>query len=59
MQPSSYRAAARAVRKMADQLERYAEAETPRECGIRTQTINRLSRYAQHLSQRHRRRNES
>jgi len=54
MQPSSYRAAARKVRQMADDLEARADAETPREQASRTSVIHRLSRYCQHLSQRNR-----
>jgi len=58
MQPSSYRTAAQKVRKIADQIEARAEAETPRGRASLTSAIHRLSQYAQHLSHRHRRRNE-
>lgn len=58
MQPSSYRTAAKTVHKMADQIEARAEAETPRERASRTSAINRLSRYAQHLADRNRWRDE-
>lgn len=54
MQPSSFRAAARKIRRMADQLEVSAEAETPRERATRTRTIHRLAQYTRHLSQRNR-----
>lgn len=58
MQPQSYRTAAKAVRKMADQIEARADAETPRERASRTSAINRLAQYAHHLANRNRRRGE-
>lgn len=54
MQPSSYRVAANKIRKMADQLEARAEAETSQEKRARTLVIHRLSQYTQHLSRRNR-----
>jgi len=56
MQSSSFKAAARTLRKMADQIEARADAETPRERAARTSAINRVALYAKHLSQRNRRR---
>lgn len=50
----SYRAAARAIRRMADDLEARADAETARERAARTRVIHRLSLYCRQLSARHR-----
>lgn len=55
MKPQSYRTAVKTVRKMADQIEARADAETPRERASLTSAINRLVQYAHHLASRNRR----
>lgn len=54
MPPRSYRAAARAIREMADQLEARADAQSARERAARTEVIHRLSLYCRRLRERHR-----
>jgi len=53
MQPESYRAAARRLRRFADQLEARCTPQTPREQAALTLTVNLLLRYARLLSARH------
>lgn len=52
--PRSYRAAAQAIRRMADHLEARADAASARDKAARTQVIHRLSRYCREFSERHR-----
>lgn len=54
MQPSSYRSAVKKARKILDQIEARADADTPRERASRTSAINRLASYAHHFAQRNR-----
>jgi hypothetical protein len=56
MQPESYRAAARRLRKFADQFEARCAPSTPREQAALTLTINVLSHYVALLSARHHKR---
>lgn len=56
MRPESYRAAARRLRRYADLLADYADPHRPRDIASLTRAIHSLSRYAQALSERHRRR---
>lgn len=53
MQPSSYRAAARRLRQMADALEARAEPTTPREKAALTSTLHTLEMYVRRLVARH------
>ncbi len=53
-----YRAAARRLRKIADQIETRCEPRTPRQKAALTSAVYGLSRYAQNLSQKHRKKIE-
>lgn len=55
LRPESYRAAARRLRKYADQLDERADPQSPREQASLTSAVHGLSHYAQLLSRRHRR----
>lgn len=55
LRPMSYRAAARKLREMADQLDARADPQSPRELASLTGLVHRISLYGQHLSARHRR----
>lgn len=55
LRPGSYRAAARRLRKFADQLDARADPQSPREQASLTSAVHGLSHYAQLLSRRHRR----
>lgn len=55
LRPSSYRAAARKLRHLADQIERRADAQSPRERTYLTRAINGAAQHARSLSDRHRR----
>ncbi len=55
MKPITYQAAARRLRQIADQLEKRCKPKTPRQKAALTSAIYGLSRYAQHLAQKHRR----
>jgi hypothetical protein len=50
----SYQAAARRLREIAVQLERYAAAEQPREKAALTRAVHGLTQMARVLSRRHR-----
>lgn len=54
MRPSSYRAAARKLRRVADLLEARAEAADPRAKQALTRAIHGLAHFAHALSRRHR-----
>lgn len=55
MSPESYRAAARRLRKMADDLEARCTPQTPREQAALTSTLTGIARYTWHLVCRHKR----
>lgn len=54
----SYLAAARRLRRYADQIEARADPQTPQERGALTSAIHGVALYAQDLSRRHRRSRE-
>jgi hypothetical protein len=54
LQPQSYRAAARAMRRIADRLDFYAEARTPLQRMSLTRAVNEALRFSKRLYQRHR-----
>lgn len=56
MQPESYRAAARRLRKIADKLEARAGALTPHEMAARTNILHTLGHFVRALIARHDRR---
>lgn len=58
LKPITYEAAARRLRKIADQLESRCWPKTPRQKAALTSTVYGLSRYARHLAEKHRRTTE-
>jgi len=52
---TTYRAAARKLRKIADHLEARCKPKTPRQKAALTSTVYSLSRYAKQLADKHRR----
>lgn len=55
LQAQSYRAAARKLRRFADQFDARCEPQSPRDLASLTSAVFCLSRYAQELLTRHRR----
>ncbi|HAR46243.1 MAG TPA: hypothetical protein DCS05_08780 [Nitrospiraceae bacterium] len=55
LNPTTYQAAARKLRKLADDLDMRCKPKTPREKAALTSTVHGLSRYAKNLADRHRR----
>lgn len=55
LSPESYRAAARKLRRIADDLEARCTPQTPREQASLTRTIHVLLQMARHLRDRHQR----
>jgi len=54
LKPSTYQAAARRLRKIADNLDARCAPKTPRQKAALTSTVYGLSRYARQLADKHR-----
>lgn len=58
LHPNTYRAAARRLRKFADNIDARSKPKTARQKAALTRTIYDLSRFTQNLSKMHRRKTE-